>query len=204
VVSHLAIKYNIIFSLYSNRLSISIFCVRMKIIKNLCLIIFAIVAILFTVGYASQPIVTNTIVAKDGNNKPITSTYYIYQPSTISVNISNEYQNANYTNISSDKQLLLNTIFYICIAITIALAGSIIIAMLGLKFISKILFLVILIAMIVTFLFIQIGIIASSLITMVNNKSFSNPNTNNGTGYYLILASIVLMFVNYVIYVILA
>jgi hypothetical protein len=39
---------------------------------------------------------------------------------------------------------------------------------------------------------------------MATNMSFSKPTTSNGTGYYLILVSTILMFVNYILYMFLA
>jgi hypothetical protein len=160
----------------------------MKLFKNIFLVIFAIITILFTVGYASQPIVSDSATSENGSVNTIVYTY----------------QNIDYTNISNDKKLILQTVFYLCIAITILLTLSIIIALFGLKFISKILFFVILLLMIVVFLIIQFAIVADSLTNMAKTRSFNTPTTSNGTGYYLILVSTILMFANYILYMFLA
>lgn len=57
--------------------------------------------------------------------------------------------------------------------------------------------------MVIVFLIIQISIVASSLINIVSTQQFTKHETSNGTGYYLILASTCLMFINTIIYMIL-
>lgn len=180
----------------------------MKLFRNICLIIFAIITILFTVGYASQPIVSSssTISTPSGSvNSVSDKTFYIsYYTSTLG-NIKNTYtQNTNYTSLSNDEKLVFQTLFYLCIAITILLTGGIILALLGLKLISKIVFLLVLIMMIVAFLVIQLSILTKSLVVMADAQALSKPDVSNGTGYYLLLASTVLMLVNYMLYVFLA
>ena len=171
--------------------------------KKICLIIFIIITILFTIGYATQPIVSNysTSITPTGNTNTqniINTNFYITS------SISNTYtQNTDYTNIDNNKRLIFTTLFYMCIAISILLVCSILIGFFGLKFISKILFFITLILMILVFLVIQFTIVASSLINMTETKQFTTPETANGTGYYLILVSTCLMLVNYIIYAIL-
>jgi len=159
----------------------------MFLFKNICLIIFIIITVLFTVGYATQPIVSN------------------YSTSITPSSVSNTYiQNTDYTNIDNNKRLIFTTLFYMCIGISILLVCSILIGFLGLKLISKISFFITLILMIIVFLVIQFAIVASSLINMTETKQFTTPETSNGSGYYLILVSTCLMLVNYIIYAILA
>ena len=80
----------------------------------------------------------------------------------------------------------------------------------GLKMISKIVFLLVLILMIGVFLVIQVVILTDSFISNIMRNGLAglgnlgSTNTSNGTGYYLILAAVVLMIVNCVIYVFLA
>ena len=159
----------------------------MFLVKHICLIIFIIITVLFTVGYATQPIVSN------------------YSTSITPNSVSNTYiQNTYYTNIDNNKRLIFTTLFYMCIGISILLVCSILIGFLGLKLISKISFFITLILMIIVFLVIQFAIVTSSVITMRDNKHFTTPETSNGSGYYLILVSTCLMLVNYIIYAVLA
>jgi len=159
----------------------------MFLFKHICLIIFIIITVLFTVGYATQPIVSN------------------YSTSITPNSVSNTYiQNTDYTNIDNNKRLIFTTLFYMCIGISILLVCSILIGFLGLKLISKISFFITLILMIIVFLVIQFAIVTSSVITVRDNKQFSRPETSNGSGYYLILVSTCLMLVNYIIYAVLA
>ena len=180
----------------------------MKLFKNICLLIFAIITILFTVGYASQPIVnsSSTISTPSGSVSSVSDkTFYISYYSTTLSDIQNTYtQNTDYTSLSNNEKIVFQTLFYICIAITILLTVSIILALLGLKLVSKIVFLLVLIMMIVAFLVIQLSILTKSLVVMADTQSLSKPDVSNGTGYYLILASTVLMLVNYILYMFLA
>ena len=177
----------------------------MKLFKHICLIIFAIITILFTVGYASQPIVSSssTISTPSGTANSVSNkTFYISNYTTTSSNIQNTYtKKTDYSSLSNNEKIVFQTLFYICIAITILLAIGIIIALLGFKFISKLVFLLVLILMIVAFLIIQLSILTNSLVVMAETQTLSNPNISNGVGYYLILASTILMFVNYILYV---
>lgn len=176
----------------------------MKLIKNILLVIFTIITILFTVGYTTQPIVSN-----NSTNIISTSTGDKYEPNQFTFYITNDFKstytdNTNYTSLSNNKKLIFQSLLYMCIGITIILSLSIVLSLLGLKFISKILFFIILILMIIVFLIIQFAIVADTLVNMASNMSLSKPNVSNGKGYYLILVSTILMFVNYIIYVILA
>jgi len=180
----------------------------MKLFKNICLIIFAIITILFTVGYASQPIVSSSsnISTPSGSANSVSNkTFYISYYTTTTSNIQNTYtQNTDYTSLSNNEIIVFQTLFYVCIVITICLVGGIILALLGLKFISKIVFLLVLILMIVAFLIIQLSILSNSLVVMAETQTTSNPTVSNGVGYYLILTSTILMFVNYILYMFLA
>ena len=171
----------------------------MFLIKKLCLIIFIIITILFTVGYATQPIVSNSShsITPTGTNtaqQTIDTNFYITY-------FNNPYsQNTNYTSVSNDKQIILATLFYMCLGTTVLLSVGIILGFVGLKFFSKIVFFITLLVMIITFLIIQFAIVASSLVSMSAERKFTTPETSNGTGYYLILVATILMFVNSIIY----
>ena len=147
----------------------------MLYIKPICLIVFIIINILFTVGYASQPLVNNT---DESGSITVTNSFVLS------------------TNNSSLSQIILN----LCITITVLLAVGVIISYLGFNIISKILFLIIIILMIIVFLIIQIKIVSASLISMVNNKQVKNINSASGPGYYIILTSMILLIVNYIVF----
>lgn len=144
----------------------------MKLSKTICLVIFAIITILFTVGYASQPIAS--ISSTDSTYK---KQFYI-----------------------SDNAQLTKAL-YLCIAITISLTVGVIIAVLDFKIISKLLFLLILIMMIVVYVIIQLYMVANGLVVMAETESLKYPKISNGACYYLIVASTCIMFVNYILYV---
>jgi len=195
----------------------------MLYIKQLCLIIYIIITILFTVGYASQPIIeTSQIIQAPTNNangtptnttntpSTVSRTFYIGKISNIISNIQNTYSSSNdYSSMSNNLNVLFQTLLYTCIAITILLVVGVLLGYFGLKMISKLVFLIVMILMIIVFIIIQIVILSDSFISNIktdglNRNSISSSSTNNGTGYYLILVSTVLMIGTYIIYVFLA
>lgn len=118
-------------------------------IKYICLVIFIIITILFTVGYATQPLLTtaqHSIIPTSPygvnlHGKPadtIQNVFYINKISSIftaiKTNIKSTYTtNTNYTNVNNDIDLLFKTIFIICILITISLAIGILLGFIGFK-----------------------------------------------------------------------
>lgn len=187
-------------------------------IKQICLIIYLIITILFTVGYASQPIIetsqltqTPTTVNTDGGTpSTVSSSFYLGKVSSIISNAQNTYSSSNdYSSMSYNLNVLFQSLLYTCIAITILLVSGVLLGYFGLKMISKIVFLITMILMIIVFIIIQTFILADSFISNINNNgaswnSVSSISTSNGTGYYLILTSTVLMIITYLIYAILA
>jgi hypothetical protein len=164
----------------------------MLYIKKICLLIFIVITILFTIGYTTQPIFT----AAQNQIKPIQTSNTIQQtPKTIiqSFNISSNFTSNDYSNFDNNTRILFTTLFYICIVITILLGVGIILGYIGLKFISKTLFLLSMVIMISVFIIIQIIILINSSLSI-----------SNGNGYFLILASVILMIANYLLYVFLA
>ena len=111
--------------------------------------------------------------------------------------------------MSNNLNVLFQTLLYTCIAITILLVVGVLLGYFGLKMISNLVFLIVMILMIIVFIIIQIVILSDSFISNIktdglNRNSISSSSTNNGTGYYLILVSTVLMIGTYIIYVFLA
>lgn len=185
----------------------------MLYLKKICLLIFIIITILFTVGYASQPIIETNQLTKEPTNTSnstgisgsLNQTLYINKVSSISSNIQSTYSsNRNYTDINNDIAILFQTLLYACIATTILLTIGILLGYLGLKFFSKIIFFLAMVLMIAVFIIIQIIILTDSLITNFSNKDLTKPTVSNGVGYYLILVSVSLMIITYLIYSFLA
>jgi ABC-type glycerol-3-phosphate transport system permease component len=196
----------------------------MLYIKQLCLIIYIIITVLFTVGYASQPILETSQMAQTPTNadgtqsstigtiSTVSSSFYIGKVSNVISNIQNTYSSSNdYSSVSNNLNVLFQTLLYTCIAITILLVVGILLGYFGLKMISKLIFLLAMILMIGVFIVIQVVILTDSFISKIkanglnrNSISSTSTSTSNGTGYYLILASTVLMIITYVIYVFLA
>lgn len=192
----------------------------MLYIKQLCLIIYIIITVLFTVGYASQPIIETSQLFQSPTNadgtpanrtsSKVSSSFYIGKVSNIISNIQNTYSSSNdYSNVSTNLNVLFQTLLYTCIAITILLVAGILLSYFGLKIISKILFLLAMILMIAVFIIIQILILLESFIANINANQFnlnniSSTNVSNGIGYYLILTSTLLMIITFIVYMILA
>ena len=170
----------------------------MKIFKNICLVSFLIVTILFTVGWASQPIIeisrTNNVNTNDNTN------------SNTNQNIKNQI---TIDDLKSEN--IKKALFYLSIATTLLLGIGIIIGFLGIigfVFISKIIFFVAMLLMIIVFLIIQINIIfgdVTNILKELNNKNTNgNESVSNGKAYYMILTSMCLMVVTYIVYLFLA
>lgn len=173
------------------------------------------ITILFTVGYASQPLFTTTIrgMEPSPSSDPVftaKSDFYIGKVSNDLINPQGFYSSAtsNYTDINNDLAILFQTLLYTCIAITIGLVAGIVLGYFGLKMISKIVFFLVLVLMIAIFIIIQVIILSDSFINNVTStlglSNASSTNVENGNGYYLILASTALMFVTYIVYAFLA
>ena len=141
----------------------------MLYIKPICLIVFIIINILFTVGYASQPLVNNT---DESGSITVTNSFVLS------------------TNNSSLSKIILS----LCITITVLLAVAVVISYLGFNNISKILFMIITILMLVAFLIIQIKIVSASQNNSIDKVK--RLNSSGGSGYYIILTSLILMCIN--------
>jgi len=175
----------------------------MKIFKNICLLSFLIVTILFTVGWATQPIIeTSSIFINNANINANTN-----------VNTNQEENVKNQITINDLKSgNIQKALFYLSITTTLLLGIGILIGFLGIigfVFISKIIFFIAMLLMIVVFLIIQINIISGDVINifkeLINNKTTNeNISVSNGNAYYMILTSMCLMVVTYIVYVFLA
>jgi hypothetical protein len=158
-------------------------------IKKICLLIFIAILIVFTVGYSSQPIIqSNNTGNTIDNSKLIISLYDGVNP-----------------DANALLSTLLSTLLGACIVCTILLACGILLGYIGMKFISKIVFFIVMIFMIAIFITIQIIILSKSILKNIKvDKLTAIPEYSNGNGYYFILASVIVMIVNFLIYAILA
>lgn len=175
----------------------------MLFFKQLCICLFIIITILFTVGYASQPIINShsPLTANGSPDNVSDMSFYLSYFTTNFENIRNVYsQNTNYGDFSNDLKLALSTEFIICIAISALLGISIVLAYIGLVKISKIILTVVLILMIIAMIVLQVYILGDTGISLNTIKSMFSPTLEYGVGYILMLTSLVLMIVNYFIY----
>ena len=188
----------------------------MLYIKQICLIIYIIITVLFTVGYASQPILeisqTSQPLPNSNNSIKVNSTFYFSKVSNI-ISFMQDIRSSDndYSSLDNDLNMLFKTLLYTCISISILLAAGILLGYFGLKFISKIVFLLAMLLMIGVFIVIQVVILSNNFISKIRenglNKvtgSIGSANDNARTGYYLIFVSTILMVITYAIYVFLA
>ena len=171
----------------------------MKLTKNICLILFIIINILFTVGYSTLPIFSIRV-----ENIKVETIFYVNN-SELKID---GYENANskiYYNdlpVKDAASFILKALIYSCIAITCLIVIGIIIALLGLKFISKLIFLLALILMIVVVSIILLIVTKNSSVKAITDYFFSigNPTMSYDSGAILIIISTAGMFFNYLIY----
>jgi hypothetical protein len=182
----------------------------MIIFRYICLIVFAIIIVLFTIGYSSQPIITtaSALISPNGSLTSITDiTYFTTYFTTIIDNTENSYNkviNNKYGNLFDDIKLIFIIVFYLCVFTTVLLAIGIFIVYFKLTLISKIIFVLAFILMLIAFLILQLFIIFNSILVMGYTQSINSPSTSNGNGYYLMLSSLIIMFINCILYCVLA
>jgi len=116
----------------------------MAIFKNICLVLITIITIVFTVGYAALPIINaNANVSIPLTTESINTviTFYISKYTNIINNIPDTYtENTDYGTLNKNIKIFFNSIMYACIGVSSLLALGIIVALFGMKFISKLLF----------------------------------------------------------------
>lgn len=186
----------------------------MKIVKNICLVFFIIITIVFTIGYSTLPILkANTSIPNptDGSSSTLSLSFYIGYVKNFISDIKNTYtENTDYSDLNNDVKIFFNTLLYSCIGVTILLVLGIIIALLGLKFISKIIFylaLLVMIAIVIGILVIAFGktmsnVLPSSLTKYINLIQGGTAGLDSGS--VLIITSTSLMIVINTIYSIFA
>ena len=182
----------------------------MLMFKPICLIIFTIIGILFTVGYTALPLISSqiNILSPDGSNISSNVTLYINSFISLINDAQNTYSSSNYNDLMSVSGItifLFKSIMYSCIAITCLLALGILLAVFGLKFISKILFLIALILMCIVVILITLIITKNSAVQDITNyiTAGGNGSIDLKSGGVLVTLSTALMFINYLLYAIL-
>jgi len=193
----------------------------MKPLRLICLVIFIAVVVLFTVGYASLPIMnaspivnvnipTNSNISSlitIPNNINIIIKFYI-DKFTTKDNITNASSSITYELLGGTIAQLFKVLLYTCISATLLTSSGIVVSFLGLKFISKLVFILALLAMILIFsimiVLITNNIISNSIknaiIPNIVGLNIANNTINYDTGFILMSVATGLMFVNYIIY----
>ena len=191
------------------------------IFKNICLIIFIAITILFTVGYSALPIIkgNTTVSSNPGTADTSVSTIFYFTHLTNLINDAKDaYSKIDYSSVGGIATTIFNTLFYSCIGITVLLTVGILLAFFGMKIISKIVFCITLIIMIIIIIMILllitknalVGVIPSVITNLIPTipglptNMTANTNITYDNGYLLMSAATVLMSINYTIYTIFA
>lgn len=186
-----------------------------------CRFVFIAIVILFTVGYASLPIIKasptvninnqmitgNTSLFTIPNNINIIIKFYI-DKFTTKDNITNETASVTYQSLGGTIAQLFQVLLYMCIATTLLISAGIIISFLGLKFISKLFFILSFLAMIIIFsimiVLITNNVISNSIknliVPNIVGLNITNDTINYDDGFILMSVATGLMFVNYIVY----
>jgi hypothetical protein len=155
----------------------------MKIIKNVCLIIFIIITILFTIGYSSQSIMTASQTISmppiDGLINSMNATE-IFNFNSLLIS-SNNNPSIDYSKTNDDIKIFFKILFAFCIIITILLSIGIILSYFKLVFISKIILLIPLLMLIILFVLLMIIYLTITLTSIGTNylSSFIANYINN-------------------------
>jgi hypothetical protein len=180
--------------------------------KSICLIIFTVIGILFTVGYAALPLISSqlNIPSPVGGDLGVSNvsanvTLYINSFTQLINNAASTYSSINYSDLSSISgitNIIFKTLLYLCVAVSCLLALGILLALFGLKFFSKIIFLIALILMSIVFILITLIVTKSSEVKDITNffSSGGSSSINYKSGGILVIVSTALMFVNYLLY----
>lgn len=174
----------------------------MIFIRLIFLIIFLIIGILFTVGYYFYPIINFKSNFYNG-------VIYINKL-VITNNVLKTENTFNYDelNIDSKYKMILKYIYYGCIATSCLIGVGIILSYLRMKFISKILFILAQIFMIIFVGLFAFIYYASSFIDRfipsINDITIPEEHkkitTSYSSGGILIIVSSIIMLINYILY----
>jgi hypothetical protein len=173
--------------------------------KLLFLTLFLIIGVLFTLSYSLLPIITFTDRISD-INVTIDGNVYINK---LTLSAGEEKTTIHYSdlNINDTYKMILQYLYYGCIITSCTILIGIILSSLGMKFFSKILFIIAQIFMvsfsgIILFLVYSPGFIENLISSNLPlPQGFKNyVNTSYGSGGILIIVSSIMMIINYIIY----
>jgi hypothetical protein len=172
------------------------------IFRLLFLILFLIIAILFTVGYNFFPLINFKSKLYEG--------VIFINKLVMTDNLTNTKTTSNYDELTIDSnyKMILKYVYYGCIATSCLIAGGIILSYLRMKFISKILFILAQTFMttfvgLIVFMYYSSSFIDSfipSIKGMDIPEEYKNITTSYGSGGMLIIISSIMMIVNYILY----
>jgi len=148
----------------------------MKTSKYVCIFMYIIIIILFTVGYSSQSILsatqTITMPANADGTVTIMTATEVLNSNSLMIS-SNNNPGVDYSNINNISTIIFQTLFSICIIITILLSLGVLLSFLNKIFLSKIILLITLILMLIIFILLMI-IYLSLTVTSIGTNSLMN------------------------------
>ena len=172
------------------------------IFRLLFLILFLIIDILFTVGYNFFPLIN----FKSNLYKGV----IFINKLVMTDNLTNTKTTSNYDELTIDSnyKMILKYLYYGCIATSCLIAGGIVLSYLGMKFISKILFILAQTFMttfvgLIVFMYYSSSFIDSfipSIKGMDIPEEYKNITTSYGSGGMLMMVSSIMMIINYILY----
>ena len=194
---------------------------RFNLFKYICILIFIVILVVFTVGYSTQPLlnVTADIIVNIPTVPNITKStetipviviykYLLYMDKLIN---NNDNTTINYKDVNSTLNTISNIVKYAFIGVSVCIGLVIILSLIGLKFVSYIPLLLALTSMIIISIILIIIYSTNFIIDIIKNYissqstfiNISNTKINYDKGSIMIGISTVLLFVNYILYMLL-
>ena len=194
---------------------------RFNLFKYICILIFIVILVVFTVGYSTQPLLNVTAditvniptvpnITKSTETIPVIVSYkyLLYMDKLIN---NNDNTTINYKDVNSTLNTISNIVKYIFIGISVCIGLVIILSLIGLKFVSYIPLLLALTSMIIISIILIIIYSTNFIIDIIKNYissqstfiNISNTKINYDKGSIMIGISTVLLFVNYILYMLL-
>jgi hypothetical protein len=200
---------------------------RFKFFKYICILVFIVILVLFTIGYSSQPILNLTATAsinleliptipKVTINIPTLPNNGNFKFSLYMNKIVNNTDDSiiNYKDIDSTLDNISKISKYVLIGVSICIVLIILLSLIGLKTISYIPLIIALITMIIFCIIIVIIYSTNFVIDLlkkyissqtesINLININNMKINYDNGGVFITIATILLFINYFLYVVL-
>lgn len=194
---------------------------RFNLFKYICILIFIVILVVFTVGYSTQPLLNVTVditvkipsvpnITKSTETIPVIVIYkyLLYMDKLIN---NNDNTTINYKDVNSTLNTISNIVKYAFIGVSVCIGLVIILSLIGLKFVSYIPLLLALTSMIIISIILIIIYSTNFIIDIIKNYissqstfiNISNTKINYDKGSIMIGISTVLLFVNYILYMLL-